>query len=83
MRFVRLSFRLSYNSENLLSERNHLRITSSPKGTQCLKIVYGFEKIRLSLSIVPDQRHPFTRHLQILIFEISEVPYRELAEIHG
>ena len=75
MVLVRFTFRLSYDSEDLFTERNHLRIASPSKGAQCLKVVDGFEKIGLTLSVVTDQRYSFARHLQFLILEISEVPY--------
>jgi hypothetical protein len=63
-----------------LAEPNDFGVARAADRPQEMQVGDGFEKVRLPLSIVPDQRDPVYRDREIGVSEISKIARLETAK---
>jgi hypothetical protein len=63
-----------------LAEPDDFRVARAAYRSQEVQVGDGLEKVRLSLSVVPDQRDPVYRDREIGVSEISKITRLETAK---
>jgi hypothetical protein len=63
-----------------LAEPDDLRVTRAAHRSQEMQVGDGFEKVRLPLSVITDQRDPVYRDREIGVSEISKITRLETAK---